>query len=193
MIQDCLREGRESNGQASTSASISASTSASLLAAEPLSPAEPMSPGDKKLSDGLALQVPGHIDPVKLQAGIDTLVSQSTRMKSQRVEAEIPGLEREGHVELIKVMEDRGEDVAFGEDREFEKACLGAPAAEFERKAAPGILLGRECGNMYAGTAPCYTGSVFWYHRPIIICWTGSNCDITPDWKGFIHGTLLYI
>ena len=53
---------------------------------------------------------------------------------------------------LRQMLEDRGG--AFEEsaqDKELETAALAASGGRFERMAYPGTLLGRECGNMYAG------------------------------------------
>ena len=48
------------------------------------------------------------------------------------------------------------------DNKRVETAAIAASATEFEQMAAPGMLLGLECGNMYAGKTkwqPCHNPS----------------------------------
>lgn len=52
-----------------------------------------------------------------------------------------------------KLLEDRGDSLADDKlDKELEQAAIAESAEQFDCMAAPGMLLGKECGNMYAAS-----------------------------------------
>ena len=54
-------------------------------------------------------------------------------------------------MERLKAILDQREGKSDVLDKDLQQAAVAASAADFEQKALPGMLLGKECGNMYAG------------------------------------------
>lgn len=102
-------------------------------------------------------------DPVKACTGVEQSVNSIPCMDNgRRSSASLPGsdavaateldIEKTSKARLLRALDQfdpsTAEDVL---DRGVEQAAIELSTQQFERLAAPGMLLGVECGNMYAG------------------------------------------
>ena len=150
VVQDCLREGQSSHAAASTS-----EPSAALLgnaAAEESS----LFPKRDQGSDGGVQDMSGENELKNGSTG-----GEAGQHLNASEERGTDSLSR-----LRNLLEDRGSTVSSDVlDKELEQAAVAASAVQYDRMAAPGTLLGKECGNMYAASVHASLASLVYEKR----------------------------
>ena len=133
-VQDCLRERENSHAAASTS-----EPSAALLEDEAAEDSGNFPKRDQGLERG-----------VQDMSNANGLPNSSIGREAGQHNKASEQIGASSLSRLRNLLEDRGSGNVL--DKEIEQAAIAASAEQYDYKAAPGTLLGRECGNMYAAS-----------------------------------------